>query len=125
MTQESPNSPTSAKAPQRNNSQVEKLWSIKLEVNKQKYFILSILKLDSTGVILIIIIYQTKNKVLQNQIRLIFIPLSYFRMFQVRKRTTGKTVGSNGARPVGGNGGAGDNMWKFYSEDSPGVKVRN
>merc|ERR1712227_946265 len=42
---------------------------------------------------------------------------------QVRKRSTGKTSNTTTRAGTGGNAAAGDNMWKFYSEDSPGVKI--
>ena len=43
--------------------------------------------------------------------------LNFF--FVYRKPASGTT--SKKAMPGGGSGGAG--MWKFYSEDSPGIKV--
>ena len=43
---------------------------------------------------------------------------------KARKRQTGgsQKQGSPNIKS-GGMGANGDNMWKFYSEDSPGVKV--
>ncbi|XP_074649361.1 protein transport protein Sec61 subunit beta-like isoform X3 [Tubulanus polymorphus] len=41
----------------------------------------------------------------------------------VRQRKTASSSSGATRRPAGGGGGGGAGMWRFYTEDSPGIKV--
>ncbi len=49
--------------------------------------------------------------------------VNYSAILNKRKSTGGATTRSRAVAGGGTGGGSGNNMWRFYSEDSPGLKV--